>query len=112
MYSIFTAIFYLKCHQKDTMGCCLCRDKNSWSHHSGGNGDFNNYQNSRDEETRGVRKAPNDKRSLQEILETVIEDTDSESLENSTSCGEIINDTNIGIISYDRTETRQGNQGK
>ena len=97
------------------MGCCLCRDKNSWSHHSGGYGSFNSihyYQNSRDEETRGVRKAPNDKRSLLEILETVMEDTDSESLENSTSCGEIINDTNIGIISYDRTETRQGNQGK
>ena len=41
-----------------------------------------------------------------------MEDTDSESLENSTSCGEVINDTNIGITSYDRTETRQDNQGK
>ena len=94
------------------MGCCLCRDKKFWPHHSDGNGDFSNYQISIGEETRGVRKVPSDKRSLLEILETVMEDTDSESLENSTSCGEVINDTNIGITSYDRTETRQDNQGK
>ena len=103
--------FYLISHQKETMGCCLCRDKNSCSHQSGGNGDFNNFQISIGEEARGFRKEPGEIRSLQEILETVTRYSDSESLENSSSSSEVINDTNIGNISNDYTATRLCSQG-
>ena len=95
------------------MGSCLFRNKNSWSHQSGGNGDFSNidyYQITRGEETRGVSKEPGEKRSLQEILETVTRSSDSESLENSTSSGDVIEDSNIGNISNDRTVARFCNQ--
>ena len=98
------------------MGSCLFRNKNSWSHQSGGNGDFSNidydYQITRGEETRSVRKEPGEKRSLQEILETVTRSSDSESLENSTSSGDVIKDSNIGNISNDRTVTRLCSQSE
>ena len=97
------------------MGSCLFRNKNSWSHQSGGNGDFSNidyYQITRGEETRGVSQAPVEKRSLQEILETVTRSSDSESLENSTSSGDVIKDLNIGNVSNDRIVTRLCSQSK
>ena len=94
------------------MGCCLCRDKNSLPHRPSENGDFSNYQITGFEETKGVRKEPNDKRSLLEILETVMEDSNLGSLENSYSSGDLIHDTNIGIISNDQTATRLCSQSK
>ena len=97
------------------MGCCLFRNKNSWSHQSGGNGDFSNidyYQITRGKETRSIRKEPCDRRPLQEIIETVTRSSDSENLENSTFSGDVIKDLDIGNISNDRTVTRLCSQSK
>ena len=94
------------------MGCCLCRDKNSWSHQSGENGDLNNCQSARSEDSRYVRKEHNDRRSLLEILETVRRSADSGSMENSIFQGEVMKGTNVGNTSNDRDVTRFCNQSK
>ena len=94
------------------MGCCLCRDKNSSSNQSAGNGDLSNCQITTGEESSCVRKEASDKRSLLEILETVKRSADSESMENGICSGEVIKDANTEIISNDRTLTRPYSQSK
>ena len=94
------------------MGCCWCRDKNSLSNQSAGNSVVSNCQITRVEETSGVRKEPNDTRSLLEILETAKRSADSGNMEKGICSGEVIKDTDTGIISNDRTLTRPRSQGK
>ena len=105
-------LFSLICYQIGMMGCCWCRYKNSLSTQSAGNGDVSNCQITRGEESTGVNKEPNDKRSLLEILKTVKRSTDSETMEHGICSGEVIEDTNVGFISNDRTLTRPCSQSE
>ena len=84
----------------------MCSDKSSLSHQSDENGDFDNCQIARFEETRGARNEPNDERSLIEILETVNRSANSGIMKNNICSGELIKDTNFGNLSNNPTITR------
>ena len=84
----------------------MCSDKSSLSHQSDENGDFDNCQIARFEETRGARNEPNDERSLIEILETVNRSANSGIMKNNICSGELIKDTNFRNLSNNLTITR------